>query len=796
MARLSSSSESGAAAGYRPRERYPARLAGRLLATIAVVYAFLAGLHTVADLDLGWQLATGRWVFEHHRVFSADVFSYTAAGQPWIYPAFSGVIFYITFLAGGYALLSWLGALTSAATIAVLLSWDSLASGILAVIAVPLIANRTQPRAEMFTTILFAVFLVLLWKYYRTGRSPLWLLPLLMILWVNLHPGFIAGLGMCAGYLLLEALALPFPSKRQSSTGRVRRALPWLGLTVAATLVNPWGPWIYAALIRQQQAQALHNLWVVEWERIHPSWASWHQALNWRGPQGSLWWLMAAMVVVMGIAIWRKEWGAALLLAASAYLVVQHVRMQALFACVVVVIGGSLIEGFRFELGEKMTRHFVDTRSSRPRAQGVIVAVIICLIIISVATVRSRDLISNRYYLRSTQLANFGAGLSWWFPQRALDFLQREKLPANVFNGYSLGGYFTWRAFPDYRDYIDSRALPFGPELFFRAYDLSTEPPNSPAWQQEAESRGIRTIIIPLGRYQGMTLFPQLHAFCRSTLWRPVYLDEVSAIFVRATPQTAALIDRLQIDCDKSALIPPDSSQTAGDANPPHSFRSTAALFNFYANAGGVLYSLERYPEALTALDRAQSIFAGNANVHLVRALVFQQTGRNKEAEAEFRTSLSLEPSDEAWFDWGLFYMTEAHYPEAANIFRQTAESSARPHEMWMMLGQADLGMHQSQPALEAFEKAEQSSPFSDASESLGTSFRSLIATGRAKAWYQLGDVARAVSYQEEAVRLAPNDPRLWSGLADLYSVQGRTTKAAEARSHASAASPQPSAHQ
>jgi Flp pilus assembly protein TadD len=47
--------------------------------------------------------------------------------------------------------------------------------------------------------------------------------------------------------------------------------------------------------------------------------------------------------------------------------------------------------------------------------------------------------------------------------------------------------------------------------------------------------------------------------------------------------------------------------------------------------------------------------------------------------------------------------------------------------------------------------------------------------------------VERAVSFQEEAVKLAPNDPRLWSGLADLYEVQGRTTKAAEARSRAKA---------
>ena len=64
----------------------------------------------------------------------------------------------------------------------------------------------------------------------------------------------------------------------------------------------------------------------------------------------------------------------------------------------------------------------------------------------------------------------------------------------------------------------------------------------------------------------------------------------------------------------------------------------------------------------------------------------------------------------------------------------------------------------------------------------IGARFNSLIAAGRANAWYQLGDIAQAVSFQEEAVQLAPQDPALWMGLADVYEVQGRTTKAADAR--------------
>ncbi len=689
--------------------RYSAiQISRGLLTVVALAYAFLAGLHTLQDFDLGWQLATGRWVLQNRHVFSTDVFSYTAAGQPWIYPVVSGVIFYVVYLAGGYALLSWIGALATAATFALLLRRHSLITCALAVVAAPLIANRTQPRAEMFTTVLFAAFLSLLWRHYRTGESRMWLLPVLMVAWVNLHLGFVAGLALCAAYVLLEILDLPFASNRSGALARLRRGWPWLALTAIATLINPWGPLLYMALVRQARAQSLHTSWIVEWENIRPSWTSFHQVLDWRDPQSCFWWLILVTLAGACIALWRKHWGAAALLIVSAYATTQHVRLQALFACVAVIVGGAMLDELinPKPISEKRERADSKTPPSANRTQFATAGVLLVTVAItSLAAVRSWDLISNRYYMRSAQLSVFGTGLSGWFPERAIDFLQREKLPANVFNGYSLGGYLTWRLFPDYRDYIDSRAVPFGPQLFFRAYDLSVEPPDSPVWQQEAEARGINTILVPLARYQGMTLFPQLRAFCRSQSWKPVYLDEVSAIFVRRSSQTESLIDRLQVDCDKISF-----DQTAHLS--AATMRQTGELFNASANAGGVLYSLARYPEALAQLDRAQAIFADNANVHLLRGLVLEETAHPTEAEAEFRASLRLEPNDETWFDLGLFYMTQRRYAEAVDVFRQSAESSSRPHEMWMMLGQAELQMHQPQPALDAFDKAVEASPY------------------------------------------------------------------------------------
>jgi tetratricopeptide (TPR) repeat protein len=751
------------------------------LTALALLYALLAGLHTVQDFDLGWQLASGRWILQHHEIPSQDVFSYTARGQQWIYPALSEVLLYVVYLLGGYSLLSWMGAVTCAGTIALLIRRGSYFACVLGLLAVPLIASRTQPRAEMFTTILFAAFLSLLWQHYRRGHAPLWLLPLLMVAWVNLHLGFVAGLAACCAYVLLELIDLAFSQLRQAARARLGRGWRWLVLTVVATLLNPWGVRVYAALVRQQQAQQqFHSSWVVEWGAIRPSWASLQQAFAWRDPQSAVWWLLAASIMAMGVALWRRQLGAAILLAASAYLALQHNRFLGLFACVAVIVGGSLLTEAWQAIDQRWLRRWdVFAEGSKPR--WTLTASLLLLVAL-LTGVRSWDLVSNRYYLRSAELSVFGPGLSWWYPERSIEFLRREKLPANIFNDYNLGGYLTWRLGPEYPDYIDGRALPFGPQLFFRAYQLSVEPPDSPLWQQEGDARGINTMVVSLARLSGATQFPQLRAFCRSQTWRPVYMDEVSAIFVRRRPETAALIDRLQIECEKLSFAPPENIQSTSSSA---SGRAKADLFNFYTNAGGVLYALGRYPEALAHLDRANDIFTDNANLHLLRALALQETSRTTEAESEFLTSIRLHPDDETSFDLGLFYMTQKRYAEAAEVFRQSAQSSSRPHDMWMMLGQAYLQMRQPSQALEAFDKAVESSPFREAGESLVAGFNSLVATGRAKAWYQLGDVARAVSFQEEAVKLAPNDPKLWMGLADLYQVQGRITKAEEARSHA-----------
>ena len=742
---------------------FPERHVFHALVFIALVYAFLAGLRTVSDFDVGWQLATGRWVVQHHHVPSVDVFSYTAQGEPWIYPAGSGLVFYAAYLLGSYAFISWIGAAACCGTVALLLRRGSAVSAGIAIIAVPLIAYRTTPRADMFTVVLFAAFLSILWENYLTGRARLWLLPLLMMAWVNLHFGFAAGLGLIGAYVFLELLeAAVRSSHRQAALQRLRGAAGWLVCSALATLVNPWGWGIYRALIRQERANAQQQFWIREWSSVPLKWGAVSSTLSLRQTRGTIYLLLAIAVVAAVVALLRARPGAAILLLGATYPAVRYVRMGAIFACVVVVVGGYILSG-------EMSRAASCIRPAR--ARSVIASVAVALLL-TLAGLRSFDLITNRHYFQGTEESTFGAGLSWWFPQRAAEFIERQDLPGEIFNTYNEGGYLTWKLGPERRIYIDGRDTLYGVQRIQRHGELLLRPPDSSAWEQETKRYNINTVILPLGRYDGIQLV-RLQDFCNSKVWRAVYLDEVSAVFVRLTPQTEELLQRFPVNC-ATAPLPAQKGTTRAEA------------FNAWANAAGVLAALGRNSEALTATTNALSIFPDSAFLHWARANVLFAAGRMGESEEEYLAAVALEPSEVTWSALAGSYQKRGRIPAAIAAMKRAAQLSTRPQQSLLDLGYTYLAAGQPAEALAAFDEAVRSAPRNISTADNGT-FSFMVAQGRSSAWDALGNIEKATSYQEEAARLAPDAPQPWRRLAKFYQLEGRVEDANRAREHAAA---------
>jgi hypothetical protein len=380
---------------------------------LALLYAFFAGFRTVGDPDLGWQLATGRWILQHHAIPRTDVLSFTGENGEWIYPVLSQTFFYCVYLLGGYSLLSWACAAASVATTAVQMRSSVVSMGT-AVIAVPLIAIHSAPRAEMFSTLLFATFVSVLWRYHRAGRGPLWILPILMVLWVNLHLGYISGLGMCAAYLFVESEELLNCERRTAAIGRMRRALPWIMAVFGATVLNPWGIQNYLGTARVVPVQ--NNPWNLELTGISPTPRKVLEGLtSVRDPSGCFWWLLAIAVLGTIAAILQKRFATALLLAIAMYFPLHTIRLQGPFATIVVVIAGSVLaDSSGIPLLRRAWRRVgYGFESLKP----LHLAIACFIALIGVTAVRISDLITNRFYLRTPYaMALFGSGVSPWYP--------------------------------------------------------------------------------------------------------------------------------------------------------------------------------------------------------------------------------------------------------------------------------------------------------------------------------------------------------------------------------------------
>jgi hypothetical protein len=490
-----------------------------VIAAALMGYAFLTGLHTLNQDDLFWMLATARWIVQNREIPWTDHFSYTAQGQPWIYPVGGSLLFYGVWLIGGYAALSWLGALSMAATTALLLRSGSAISAALAALALPVIATRMEVRADAFTTALFAAFLAILWRYHETGRARLWVLPVLMVVWANAHPGFPAGLAVIAGYAGVEALELIWPERRRAAVHRLRQAWPWLFLCIPATLLNPFGWWIYAGVFRQLAAPLMPLQ--TEWQPIRLAWLT----LSVEDANGAFTLTLLAGATAVAVALWHRRLGAATLLIALAAVAFRHYRFEAMFATAVVIVGGAVL---------------APVIPRKPWCTGVVVGAVVAL-----ACVRSYSLVTDHYpyYALAT---HFGSGLSSAFPERADAFIEREGIPGPILNvGMVGGGYFVWQLGPRYLDFVDGRALPFSTEVSLTPGELLGASPNALVWRRTVERYGVNTVLFT---FAGLD-FLLLWQFCVSDEWAPFYLDQTAAVFVRRRPENEDLIRRLRMNC-------------------------------------------------------------------------------------------------------------------------------------------------------------------------------------------------------------------------------------------------------
>jgi tetratricopeptide (TPR) repeat protein len=723
----------------------------RFLLILVLVCAAVAGLQTVADFDLGWQMAAAQ-----HPFSSVDTLSYTVPGATWIYPSLSGLVFRGVFHAGGYAAVSWFCEAALLVTV-LIVAWNSEpAVLVLLPAAMPALARQMIPRSGLFTVVLAAAFARLLLDHLRGRRRPLWLLPVLMFFWVNLHPGFIAGLGLMLGYLTAECVEWIRGSARGDIRLRVRRAAPWMTAALVATLLNPWGVRMYGEVAAQEHPAPLQASMVRELLPLYRdfSWTS----LRLLDPFNAIWCMLAISAVAVALLAWQRRMGLALFLALAAAFCVISGRAQGVFLPVACLLAGDALEAALRATGMKK---FAGVAALR--------GVALCALLLLVA-VRCADIVRDRTSVREGQITLFGAGVSWWLPQQAAAFVEEKHLPTELFASFNLSSYTVGRLGPRYRDFADGRYFPFGDRLIGEQMRLTAEPLDNEAWTEAAAKYQIRSVILPLSRFFGINGIP-LRADCASRHWTPVYLDTAAIVFVRNDALPPATLAGLQIDCRHQPLM-----TDVGGSRMEH--------YQRLANAAVIEFVLGRNQEAQQAVDEAFTITRDDYSLQLVEGQLQSERNDFAEAEVSLRRSLALHPSDAPWYQLGLLWMRQQRYPEAVSAFRDALALEDRPLFLgeWS-LARAEVFSGEYESALHTLEDAARLLP----ETADGAAGRADVADVQAAAYSQMLNWNAAIAAEEQAVRQTPEVARRWQILAALYEAAGRTNQAEWARQKVSA---------
>jgi hypothetical protein len=223
-----------------------------------VIYALLVltGNHLLIDPDTMWQITVGQWILDHHAVPETDVYSFTMRGQPWISTQWLAQVVY----AKAYALAGWSGpvvlaATASAATFALLTKFLSRnlsesAALVFVAVALALTAPHLLARPHVLALPVMVAWIGgLIAAADRRGAPSFWLLPL-MVLWANLHGGFVFGLVMIAP-IALDAVLNADAHLRKSLVWR------WAAFALAALIAGCCTPYGWNSLLASKKILAL-----------------------------------------------------------------------------------------------------------------------------------------------------------------------------------------------------------------------------------------------------------------------------------------------------------------------------------------------------------------------------------------------------------------------------------------------------------------------------------------------------------------------------------------------------------
>lgn len=459
--------------GLRERLTSP----GSLVVGAAMVAVLVVLIRRVGDPDFWWHLATARWILDNHALPSHDLFTYTVPGHVWTDHEYGTELFIIgLFRAGGFAavslgfaLVTWLGFWLILARTRLQRTPALITAAVLGLAAVTGVAVW-GPRSQMVTFAFTCLELYWLEAYMRGRSRALYWLPLVVVLWANLHGGFVVSLVFVGVAMVVEAVLAVVSRGDGAHRGRALRLLAVLVACGVAGLVSPHGFELYTYAVKTQFSSVQQGF-IAEWHS-----PDFHR-LDERGLEAMI------LLLAIGFAVRRPRlWDVAVGVVATV-LALQSVRHTVIFvAAVAPIIAWSYGEAWdALALRRRMDGW---TAARVPLLRGVAALLIVACVAGTAVVARS----TLRGQSASTA-ANFPTGAADWLAAH-------PQTGTRMFNAYDWGGYLIYRF-----DYPPERTRPvfsfgeaelMGDPLMQELSDIENAKPD---WQDILDRNGVDYVV-------------------------------------------------------------------------------------------------------------------------------------------------------------------------------------------------------------------------------------------------------------------------------------------------------------
>ena len=453
--------------------------------------------------DVWWHLSTGAWIVQHHHVPATDPFSAYGMSKPWV--AYSWLFEVMI-----YGLYHWLGLVgpdvyvLAAVTVIGFVLYQTLrkrmagfaAAVALAEVGLFVMAGHYTVRPWLFSILFFLIEMDILFaELVDTSRDysarRLWFLPLLFVLWANLHIQFVYGLAVLA----LAALTQKAEAVRGAQGWRIafapneRRHRLWVvtGMSFLAALANPYTWRIYQVAFGLAGDSGSDTL------------VSEMMAPHFRSPLDYI-----LIVVVLGAAYvlgrvqMRSRLFTSILLTGTTFVSLHSRRDE--WVCLVVALL-IIAAGCGKDLAAD---------APLPRHCGLAAAALAALFIF--ARAKQADM-SN---------AHLDDLVSRAFPAKATEFVSKRGFPGPLFNDYTWGGYLIWRL-PSLPVSMDGRSNIYGNAGVARSVATWN---CKQGWKTDPELASSNLVIGPIGS-------PLSSALRDDREYQLVYEDKTAVVFVK-----------------------------------------------------------------------------------------------------------------------------------------------------------------------------------------------------------------------------------------------------------------------